>query len=324
MRSKSALAVTLLFVLSIAGFGQTPRQAIIPSAQGGGSGNSTVSGRGTGAVAGMSDDPIEAGEILHVNVFNAPDFSLNTRVSESGEIAVPLIGPIHVAGLSTADIGKLVANELKSHSLLVDPDVTVSVEQGATDLTVLGEVRSPGIFPLPGKHRLSDVLAAAGGLTSNTGRVIEISNNRNPQSKVYVPWDPTMHNTESYDRYVKPGDRVLVRACGIAYLGGNVAKPGAYSLCGSAKMTLSEVLSLAGGILPLSSEKHTVIVRPRPDGSRVTIEVDAHRVLRARAPDMIVQEDDVIYVPASGVKNFVNRAITFSLTLVAPLFYIYH
>lgn len=321
----SLIAAALVGFWPIAGVGQTQRPSIIPMAQGGGtpppSSSSPASALG-GAISGISDDPISAGEVVHVNVFNAPDFSLNTRVSESGDIAFPFLGVIHIAGLSSTETGKLLASQLKARNLLLDPEVMVTVESTATGVTVLGEVHSPGIFPLPGKHRLSDLLAAAGGLTSNTGRVIEISNNRSPENKQYVPWDPTMHNTESYDRPVNAGDRVLVRACGIAYVGGNVGKPGAYSLCGSPKMTLSEVLTLAGGIAPLSSPNHTVIVRPRPDGTKITMEIDAHKILIAKAPDMIVQEDDIIYVPPSGVKNAANRALAFAMTMVAPILYV--
>jgi polysaccharide export outer membrane protein len=269
----------------------------------------------------MSDDPISAGEVVHIVVFDAPDFNLVTRVSEVGEIALPFLGAVHIAGLSSMQAGSLLASQLKSHDLLLDPEVTVTVEANATGVTVLGEVRSPGIFPLPGKHYISDVLAVAGGLTANTGRVIEIANNRIPQNKEYIPWDPTMHNTSSYDRLVNPGDRLLVKACGIAYVGGNVAKPGAYSLCGSPQMTLSELISLAGGMLPLTAPNHTVIVRQLPDTRKIVFEVDAKKILEAKASDIVVHEDDVIYIPASGIKNVANRALAYSFTLVAPLLY---
>jgi len=315
----------LLTVYPIVSVGQTQRPPIIPMAQSGGGAQSQQGTMGTGAnISGLSDDPIFAGEIVHLNVFNAPDFTLSTRVSRDGEIAVPLLGAIHVAGLSSAEAGDLLARQLKSRDLLLDPQVIVTVEATATGITVLGEVHSPGIFPPPGKHYLSDLLAVAGGLTSNTGRIIEISNDNHPGNKDYIPWDPTMHNTNNYDRPVNAGDRILVRACGIAYIGGNVLKPGAYSLCGSPRMTLAELLNLAGGIAPLSSPNHTVLIRPRPDGTKISMEIDAHKVLVARAPDMIVQEDDVIYVPPSGVKNVATRALAFSLSLVTPLLYLYH
>jgi polysaccharide export outer membrane protein len=304
-------------------FGQTQREPIVPIAQGVGSPSNAATAAGAG-VSGISDDPIWAGQVVHISVFNAPDFTLVTRVSENGEIAVPFLGAVHIGGQSSMQAGSLLASELKSHNLLVDPEVTVTVEANASGVTVLGEVHSPGIFPLPGKHSLSDVLAIAGGLTANTGRVIEIANNRTPEKKEYIPWDPTMHNTMSFDRLVSPGDRVLVRACGIAYVGGNVAKPGAYSLCGSRETTLSELISLAGGMQPLTAPNHTVIVRPLPDATRMTFEIDAKKILEAKAADIVVHEDDVVYIPPSGIKNVAKFALGYSLTLVSPLLYYFH
>jgi polysaccharide export outer membrane protein len=317
--------VTLFVLGAMTSFGQTQREPIVPIAQGiGSSSNAATAAGGSGTVSGLSDDPISAGQVVHISVFNAPDFTFVTRVSENGEIAVPFLGAIHIEGQSSMQAGSLLASQLMSHNLLIDPEVTVTVESNASGVTVLGEVHSPGIFPLPGKHSLSDVLAVAGGLTSNTGRVIEIANNRTPEKKEYIPWDPTMHNTSSFDRLVNPGDRVLVRACGIAYVGGNVGKPGAYSLCGSREITLSELISLAGGMLPLTAPNHTVIVRPLPDATRMTFEVDAKKILEAKAADIVVHEDDVIYIPASGVKNVANRALGYSLSLVSPLLFYFH
>jgi protein involved in polysaccharide export with SLBB domain len=168
---------------------------------------------------------------------------------------------------------------------------------------------------------LSDLLAAAGGLTANTGRVIEISSEKTPDQKTYIPWDPTMHNTSSYDRPVHPGDRVFVRACGIAYVGGNVLKPGAYSLCGSPQMTLSEVIALAGGVAPLNSDSHTFLIRAEPDGTKVARQINIHKVLLAKVADPIVREDDIIYVSHSDLKDALSRVAAASLTLAGPILY---
>ncbi len=313
----------ILILSSLVCRGQNQRDAIVPLAQGAGSAASS-SLTNTGGNGGMSDGPISPGEIVHINVFGAPDFSAVTRVSESGDIAFPILGAVRIVGLSSSEAGTLIATQLKDHNLMLDPQVMVTVDSTATGITVLGEVHSPGIFPPPGKHLLSDVIAAAGGLTANTGRIIEISSNKSPEKKDYIPWDPTMHNTSSYDRPVLPGDRVIVRACGIAYIGGNVPKPGAYSLCGSPQMTLSEVLTLAGGILPLSASNHTILIRTHPDGTKTSVQVDAHKVLLTKTADLVVQEDDVVYVPASGIKNAAQHALDFSLSLAGPLLYLYH
>lgn len=312
----AALAVTAGW-----GLGQTARPPLTPILNGGGhSPDNTETSLAN--VGGLTDLPITAGQMVHVLVFHAPDFSLTIRVSESGEIAIPLLGPLHIGGLNSEGASSLIAKELKKQGLMTDPRVTVTVDSSASEITILGEVRAPGIYPPLAKHQLSDVLAEAGGLTANTGRIIEISSDRNPSKKVYVPWDPTMHNTSSYNLPVRPGDRIVVRACGIAYVGGNVHRPGAYSLCGSRHITLSELIAMAGGVSPLSSEKHTYLIHTEPDGNRVAEEIDVHKVLTAKLADPIVREDDVIYVSPSRLKEVTTRALAAAITLAGPILFV--
>jgi polysaccharide biosynthesis/export protein len=301
---------------------QEQRPAIIPLAQGSGGSSSTASPGAS--IGGLSDGPIAPGEVVHINVFDAPDFSLVTRVSESGDIPFPIIGPFHIAGLDSGSAANMLSKELKDRNLMLAPEVTVTVDSSNTGITVLGEIHSPGIYPPPGKHQLSDLLAVAGGLNANTGRIIEITHDREPGKKEYVAWDPTMHNTENFDRPVFPGDRVLVRACGIAYVGGNVVKPGAYSLCGSPNMTLSELMALAGGVAPNSSTSKTYIVRTQPDGTRVVEQVDVKKILTSRVADPIVHEDDIIYVSPSPLKVVLKGALSFALAASVALLYVFH
>ena len=324
MSSKSLLfvAASLLLMLPPMVLGQAQRPAIIPSQQGGPSGSAS-SANSPGSIGGLSDGPIFPGDTVHIMVFDAPDFSVTTRVSQSGDVPYPFLGAFHISGLTSATASEQLAKELKDRNLILDPTVTVTVDSSSTGITVLGEVRSPGIYPPPGKHLLSDLLAQAGGLTANTGRLIEISNNLAPDKKSYVSWDPTMHNTDNFDRPVFAGDRVFVRACGIVYVGGNVNKPGAYSLCGSQKMTLSEVVALASGIAPLTSHSHTYLVRTQPDGSRVVQQIDVQKVLKSQVADPVIQEDDIIYVSPSPIKAVLKAAVAFAIAISPSLLYIY-
>jgi polysaccharide biosynthesis/export protein len=315
-----ATLVPFLFI-SFQGLAQEMRPALIPSAQGTGSGNTSALTSGIGE---LTEEPIVSGQVVHVSVFNAPDFSVVARVSEDGAIAVPMVGSLHVEGLNSETASVAISSELKRRNLMLDPHVIVTVESSSSGITVLGEVHSPGVYPLPGRALLSDVIAIAGGLTANTGRVIEVSNERNPNEKTEIPWDPTMHDTTSFDHAVHPGDRILVRACGIAYMGGHVAKPGAYSLCGSRQITLSEAVALAGGVIPLTSDKHIFLVRVQSDGSRTAEEVDLHKVLMSQAADPVLREDDIVYVTPSTIKDVVNRALAVALTLSNAILYTYH
>jgi polysaccharide biosynthesis/export protein len=319
-RKACASVGAVLFVGSISVFAQEQRPALVPLSTGSGpTGTASPSGIGE-----LTDQPIGPGEVVHIAVFNAPDFSGTSRVSAGGEIAIPMVGPIRIEGLNSRKASEIIVSELKSRNLILDPHVLVTVDSSSSAITILGEVRSPGIYPLPGKHLLSDLLATAGGLTANTGRVIEISNDHTPDQKVDVPWDPTMHNTANYDRPINPGDRVLVKGCGIAYIGGHVTKPGAYSLCGSPQITMSQAISLAGGITPYTSERHSYLIRTGPDGSRTVEEIDLHKILRAQAADPVVKEDDIVYVTPSALKAALDKALTFALTVSTTLLYAYH
>lgn len=303
---------------------QEQRPALIPLSQGSGGGHGEAAIVSPTSIGGLTDEPITPGELIHINVFDAPDFSFVTRVSQSGDIPYPILGSVHVEGLTSASAAELLVKQLKDRNLMVDPAVTVTVDSSSTGITVLGEVHSPGVYSPPGKHQLSDLLATAGGLTANTGRIIEISNDRTPGKKEYLAWDPTMHNTTNFDHQVFPGDRILVRACGIAYVGGNVAKPGAYSLCGSPNVTLSEVMALAGGVAPLSAENKTYLVRSQLDGTKVVERIDLKKVLRSRVSDPIVHEDDVIFVSPSPTKAILKGALAFVFALTPSLLYTYH
>ncbi len=323
--SEFAACLTAAFILLFcsACFAQDQRPALIPSAQN--TGNPGAAAAAAMAnIGGLTDEPISPGQVVHIGVFNAPDFSVITRVSDSGDIAIPMLGIVHIEGLNSQSSSELLESQLKSHNLILDPHVTVTVDSSSTGITVLGEVHAPGIYPPPGKHLLSDLLATAGGLTANTGRVIEITNERTPDQKIEIPWDPTMHNTGNYDRTVRPGDRVLVRACGIAYIGGHVAKPGAYSLCGSPQITLSETIALAGGVTPLTSEKNTYIIRTQADGTRIVQQIDLGKVFSARVADPMIKEDDIVYVSPSPTKDVLSHALTFALAISSALFYSYH
>lgn len=277
-----------------------------------------------GGISGLTDGPIYPGEVVHVNVFDAPDFSTVARVSEAGDIGLPFLGPVHIAGLTSRTAGTLITQKLLASNMLRDPHILVTVDSTRMGITVLGEVKSPGIYDPPGKRLLSDILAMAGGMTANTGRVIEISNNSNPDKKTLIPWDPTMHNTAIYDRPVMPGERILVKPCGFVYVGGNVNRPGAYEYCGSQDMTLSKIIDAASG-MALNSVFHEVfLIRRNPDGTKIVRKIDMGKVLKGKMPDPLVQEDDAVYVPLSRLKMVLTNVPQYLAMFTNSALDVYH
>ncbi len=155
------------------------------------------------------------------------------------------------------------------NQILRDPHVIVTTQQFGYSVTVMGEVRSPGIYALAGRKRLIDMLTEAGGVTDRAGHVIEIfaaGSMKNPQT---VLWDPTLRENDNAELQLKTGETILVSRCGVVYVGGNVGRPGAYPLCDSNHTTLSEVIALAQGAKPSSWEQRTLLLRTSGSGTRV-------------------------------------------------------
>jgi polysaccharide biosynthesis/export protein len=268
---------------------------------------------------GLGDGPIIAGDTVEVQVFDAPEFSVRALVSQSGDIPVPLLKTFHVAGLTSIEAAAALAKEFKDHDFLQNPNILVTVQQSSNGITVLGEVRIPGIYPALGKHRLSDILARAGGPNENAAHVVEITGPEADETQRVI-WDPTFQENPATQVFLQAGQTVLVGKCGVVYLGGNLNRPGAYPLCGSRHTTLSEAVALAGGTRPSSYSSKTVLLRIE-QGTRTVRVIDIEQVLHGKSPDFTLMSDDIVYVPTSalkaGLKTISAAALSFAATVGA-------
>jgi polysaccharide export outer membrane protein len=265
---------------------------------------------GPASSAGLGFGPIRPGDIVEVQVFDAPEYSISMPVSPAGEIAIPYAGLFHIEGMTSIDAAKAITQLFVEQQILRDPRVIVTTQQFGYSVTVMGEVRSPGIYPLAGRKRLVDMLTEAGGVTDRAGHVIEIfaaGSMKDPQT---VLWDPTLRENDNAELQLKTGETVLVSRCGVVYVGGNVGRPGAYPLCDSNHTTLSEVIALAQGARPSSWTQRTLLLRTSGSGTRVVQTVKLDDVLRGRKMDITMQPDDILFIPPSALKAASKVALT--------------
>ena len=117
------------------------------------------------------DYTLGPGDTIRILVFQNPDLTLETRVSESGTINYPLVGTVHVGGLPLGEASKQIASALKSGGFVQQPQVNiVLLEVRGNQVSVLGEVNRPGRFPLETFNtHISEMLAMAGGISSSIG-----------------------------------------------------------------------------------------------------------------------------------------------------------
>src|ERR1700687_4264727 len=170
--------IFFLFVLTLPGVMPTWAQNVLPV-----SSTSTESPSGPAAHALR----ISAGDLLDLNVFDTPELSTKLRVDEHGNVSLPLAGVLPVSGMTAEQAGLAMEAHLRQTDILKDPHVAVTVLEYATQgVTVAGEVKNPGVYPLLGAHGLLDLISAAGGVTSNAGKAVTVTHRDDPAHPVVV------------------------------------------------------------------------------------------------------------------------------------------
>jgi polysaccharide export outer membrane protein len=271
--------------------------------------------------AGLGYGPIRAGDIVEVQVFDAPEYSVRMPVSSAGQIAIPYAGLFQIEGMTSIEAAKAIARLFVQEQILRDPRVIVTTQQFGYSVTVMGEVKTPGIYALAGKKRLVDMLTEAGGISDRAGHVIEIfpsGSMKNPQT---ILWDPTLRENDNAELEIKTGETILVSRCGVVYVGGNVSRPGAYPLCESNHTTLSEVIALAQGTKPNTYTNRTILLRSSGNGTRVVQKVKLDDVLRGRTVDITMQPDDILFIPPSILKAAGKTALTAAVGFATQAFF---
>ena len=259
------------------------------------------------------------GDELEVTVYGAPDLSGHTRVSANGDISIPLIGYVRIAGLSSSEAEAAIEAQLREKSVVNEPQVTVYVkEYGSSGISVAGEVAKPGFYSAVGPHRLFDVLQAAGGPTDKAATKVIISHRgQKDVATVYLSKDPAEMAANNVD--LQPGDTVVVPRAGIVYVLGEVTRPGGYVLNSTGGITVLQVVAVAGGTTHVASAGKTRLLRKTENGFQEQ-QIDLKKLLRGQIHDVPVRDEDILYVPSSAIKTALNAS---SLVAVAASTAIY-
>src|SRR5437868_3150435 len=119
--------------------------------------------------------PIGKSDEVDITVFGVPDLSTHQRVNSLGDISMPLIDYVHIEGLTSYQAEQVIEKRLISGGYIKNPHVTVFVKEFTTaGVSVLGQVKNPGIYPVVASRRLWDMVLAAGGTTDRAGNMVTI------------------------------------------------------------------------------------------------------------------------------------------------------
>jgi polysaccharide biosynthesis/export protein len=264
------------------------------------------------------DALISPGDLLSVSVFDTPEFSGTMRVSNEGNLSLPLIGSLHIAGLTASGAAELIRNKLIEGSFLKDPQVAVSfVDFLNQSALVLGEVVKPGPVPVLGSRTLWEIIGAAGGANATAANRVLIIHRNDPTHPLEVPIDWSRDLSKQPNPQVSLGDTVQVPRAGLVYVIGEVGRQGAFPI-EHERMTMLQVVTLAQGVKFTSKSSKARLMRMTPNGRQISI-VNIPALLKGKIADFPLQNDDILYVPNSASKVVIARGLEAAVSLTTSL-----
>jgi polysaccharide biosynthesis/export protein len=243
---------------------------------------------------------LEHGDLITVHLYGTLDYAPTVRVSLDGSIQLPLIGLVHVEGLSLHEAQDLIAERLSSAGMYRDPQVSIQITESPNQVvTITGEMH--GVIPMVGgEKRLFDVLAAAGGLPVTASHAITINR---PGVAVPIivdlgtnPATSALNNVPIFAQ-----DTIVVARVGVIYLLGAFRVQGPIPLQQNSPLTLMQAAAIGGG--PGWEGKSNDLRIIRTVGlERKFVTVDIKKVFNGQAPDPVLQTDDIVFLPTSAMK----------------------
>lgn len=269
---------------------------------------------------------------IMIRAFEAEEISDRPfRIDGDGFVNLPLVGRIRAGGLTVEKFEAELIERLKAFVRV--PQVIVTVVQFRSEpVFFVGSFKTPGIYPLQGRRTLVEMLSSIGGLTPNASRRIKITR-RSEFGKIPLPnavEDPEAKTSSveislgslrenvnpAEDIALEPFDVIAVARAELVYINGEVLRAGAFELGERDSISVTQLLTMAGGLSREAKMEEGRILRPVLETSkRAEIPVNVRKILAGQESDYPLQPNDILYIPRNGRR----AALVKTLSVVAPL-----
>ncbi len=244
---------------------------------------------------------LHTGDLIEVTIYGVHDYDSKVRINANGRAYLPLVGPVQLDGLTLQQAQIKVGDTLDAAGMIRNPDVIITVLDSTQDvITVSGEVNGPKAIPAFGSMHLLDAITAAGGLTHTASHTISILRPGAPEP-LLVQLGPDLMQASTENILVYPGDQIIVPRTGVVYVVGAVRGQNAFPLANGTPMTLMQAVALAGGVNFEATRSQTRIIRT-VGTKREEIPVNLKKVMFGKAPDPVLQNDDIVFIPPNSFK----------------------
>jgi polysaccharide biosynthesis/export protein len=249
------------------------------------------------------------GDLVDVEVFDTPELSGKLRIGSGGDIDLPVAGKLTVAGLTPIEADAAIESFLRTRQIMLDPHVTTLVTDYPTEsVSILGEVMKPGSYLLLGQHSLYEALSQAGGFTERQGATVVITHRSDATHPLTIPVDSPNYSPALQKTVLEAGDVVVVSRADSIFVVGDVQRGGEYPMVAGVRLKALDALALAMGANHTAKINKASILR-ETNGVVQAIPIDLKMVEENRAPDVILQARDVLVIPHSGWKQFLDYAL---------------
>src|SRR5882762_1277934 len=247
------------------------------------------------------------------------------RVDGDGDIQAPLVGRVHVSGL-TAQQTEQELNRLLS-TYIRRPEVAVSVEEVRSQpVSILGAVNTPGVHQVQGHKTLLEMLALAGGIRQDAGYSVRITRQLEwgciplPKAGLDASGQFSVAQLDlkkimeaknpEENIQILPHDVISVPKAEMVYVTGDVKRSGGFVLGEHQSISVLQAISLAEGLNVGADTRHARILRlKREADQREELQVDVKDVLNGKKPDVALQGDDILFIPGSTGKKAALRTL---------------
>ncbi|MBI5740369.1 MAG: SLBB domain-containing protein [Nitrospirae bacterium] len=219
-------------------------------------------------------------------------------VDRDGNITVPQIGPLHVAGMRFNEMKNFLTGQAQQ---IIGANINVTTGAlKSIQVFVLGEVRRPGSYTLDSFSTITNALLSAGGPTEiGSLRNIQLKRNNRPVTEMDF-YDFLLKGDKSEDRALQSGDVVFVPTTGpLVGIAGNVKRPAIYEL--KAKNDLLSVFDMAGGVIPSAYTQHIQVERIQKNERTVVVDINDKDLTKSK--NFILQDGDLVKVFSIVDKN---------------------
>jgi polysaccharide export outer membrane protein len=257
-------------------------------------------------------------DLLEITVFEVEKLNKTVRVSSQGNINLPLLGILKVKGLSADELEKEIQT-LLAEKYMQDPQVNVLIKEYRNQrISVMGAVKNPNVFDVTGQKTILEMLAMAGGLREDSGQLLfllrppkleeetakEAKRGDEPKPEAFVIdlEGLLVDGNLSLNLPLLHGDLINIPVAGKVFVGGQVKSPGGFMK--GKKMTLSQAIIQAGGLNFKANASETKIIRYAEKGTDKEILIfNVYAIQKGKAEDPYLRENDIVFVPTSGVKT---------------------